>query len=267
MTEFETITVDNDGPVVLLTLARPQVRNAMNLRMIGEIKRAFDEINQDSNIRVIVLRGHGTVFCAGGDLNWMRDIIGKTEEEVLEDSRNLLNMYRAINNSPKLVITAVHGAVIAGGLGILACSDVLIAEAETKFCISEVGIGLVPGIIAAYILPRIGTSWFRYLAKTAKTFNADTARTAGLIHEIAAGENDLQHRVKNHINLGLAGSPDAITKTSDLINTLDNKNDEEIISNALSFNAKSRLSIEAQEGISAFLERRKPTWFERADQT
>ncbi|MEC7489662.1 MAG: enoyl-CoA hydratase-related protein [Pseudomonadota bacterium] len=266
MTEFETITVKNDGAVAVLTFERPQVRNAMNLPMIREIKRAFDEVNQDSSVRVIVLRGDGKVFCAGGDLNWMRDVIGQTEEEVMEDSRNLLDMYRTINNSPKLVITAIHGAAIAGGLGIVACSDVSIAERETKFCISEVGIGLVPGIIAAYILPRIGLSWFRYLAKTAITFDTHTARTAGLIHEVADGEDDLTDRVRKHVNLGLAASPDAITKTRDLIKSIDHKSEEEALSNALCFNAKSRLSKEAQEGISAFLDRRKPTWFRQTNQ-
>jgi len=185
MAEYETIAVSRDGPVATVSLNRPDVRNAMNPVMISEITAVFTAFNTDDDVRVIILRGEGNVFCAGGDLNWMKDVLGQTEAEVVEDSRLLLNMYRSINDSPKLVIASLRGAAVAGGLGIISCADVVIAEAQTKFCISEVKIGLVPGIIAAFILPRMGPGWFRYLSKTAILFDTDTARTAGLIHEIA----------------------------------------------------------------------------------
>jgi len=260
MTEFETITVVTDGPVATLSLNRPDVRNAMNPVMIREITAAFTGFNTSEAIRVVVLRGEGGVFCAGGDLNWMRDVLGQSEQEVIDDSRYLLNMYRAINDSPKLVIAAVEGAAIAGALGIISCADIIVAEAKTKFCISEVKIGLVPGIIAAFILPRIGTSWFRYLSKSAVLFDTDTARTTGLIHEIAADPEDLTERVDRHIKLGLASSPHAIAETGNLINSLGYSIDEGTLNTGLLFNAKARLSNAAQEGISAFLEKRLPGW-------
>ena len=165
MAEYETIAVSQDGPVATVSLNRPDVRNAMNPVMISEITAVFTAFNTDDDVRVIILRGEGNVFCAGGDLNWMKDVLGQTEAEVVEDSRLLLNMYRSINDSPKLVIASLRGAAVAGGLGIISCADVVIAEAQTKFCISEVKIGLVPGIIAAFILPRMGAGWFRYLSK------------------------------------------------------------------------------------------------------
>jgi methylglutaconyl-CoA hydratase len=260
MAEYQTIRVTRDGPVATLTLNRPDVRNAMNPVMIGDITSAFAAFNADDAVRVIVLRGDGPVFCAGGDLNWMKDVLGQTEQEVVEDSRHLLNMYRAINESPKLVIAAIRGAAVAGGLGIISCSDVVIAEAQTKFCISEVRIGLVPGIIAAFILPRIGPGWFRYLAKTAVMFDTDTARTAGLIHEIATDGADLDARVAAHTKHGLEASPDAIADTGHLIDTLGYEITEENYDKGLFFNAKARLSDAAQEGISAFLEKRSPGW-------
>ncbi len=260
MAEFETISLVTDGPVATLSLDRPDVRNAMNPTMIREITAAFDGFNTSETVRVIVLRGEGPVFCAGGDLNWMRDVLGQTEREVIDDSRHLLNMYRAINDSPKLVIAAVEGAAVAGALGIISCADIVIAETNTKFCVSEVKIGLVPGIIAAFILPRIGTGWFRYLSKSAVLFDTETARTAGLIHEIAAGTDDLARRIDSHIRLGLAASPDAIAQTGHLIDALGYEISEEMLDNGLLFNAKARLSNAAQEGISAFLEKRPPAW-------
>lgn len=260
MAEFDTISVTRDGPVATLSLNRPEVRNAMNPEMIGEISAAFGAFNEDETVRVIVLRGEGSVFCAGGDLNWMKDVLGQTEHEVVDDSRHLLNMYRSINNSPKLVIAALRGAAVAGGLGIISCADVVIAEAETKFCISEVKIGLVPGIIAAFILPRMGPGWFRYLSKTAILFDTETARIAGLIQEIAADDADLDARIAAHIKRALDASPDAIADTGHLIDALGYGISEENLDTGLLFNAKARLSDAAQEGISAFLEKRAPAW-------
>ncbi|MEX2455610.1 MAG: enoyl-CoA hydratase-related protein, partial [Rhodospirillaceae bacterium] len=206
--------------------------------------------------------GAGQGFCAGGDLNWMRDVLGQTEQEVAEDSRNLLRMYQAINDCPKLVIARLHGVAVAGALGIVACSDVVIAEKGTKFCISEVRIGLVPGLIAAFIIPRTGPGWFRYFAKSAILFDAETARQAGLVHEIADDEPDLDARTARHVALALGSSPEAIRRTGELIDALGYRIDEEIFDKGLIFNAKARLSEEAQEGISAFLEKRNPAWFQ-----
>jgi len=260
MSQLDTILVRTDGPVATLSLNRPDVRNAMNPTMIREIQTAFEIFNTNDEIRVVVIRGEGGVFCAGGDLNWMKDVLGQTEQEVMEDSRHLLNMYKSIDQSPKLVVTAVNGAAIAGALGIVACSDVVIAEAETKFCVSEVKIGLAPGIIAAFILPRVGPSWFRYISKTAILFDPPTAVKMGLVHEIADSKNTLEQRIAAHVKHGLGASPDAIERTANLVAALGYKTDEEMLNKGLLFNAKARLSAEAQEGIRSFLEKRQPVW-------
>ncbi|PPR11851.1 MAG: Methylmalonyl-CoA decarboxylase [Alphaproteobacteria bacterium MarineAlpha11_Bin1] len=260
MTEYQTISLSIVNAVARISLDRPEVRNAMNPTMIGEITSAFSTLNKDDGVRAIILRGSHGVFCAGGDLNWMKDVLGQTEEEVKEDSGHLLNMYRSINESPKLVIAALEGAVFAGGLGLIATSDVVIAEAKTKFCISEVKIGLTPGIIAAFILPRVGPSWMRYLSKTAVLFDCETARTAGLIHEIAKDIDDLEKKISAHIELALGASPEAIARTGKLIKELGHSVTDEALNTGLIYNAKARLSDEAQEGISSFLKKQKPSW-------
>ncbi len=260
MTNFEMITVDINGGIAKLRLNRPDVRNALNPKMIGEITDAFTVLSDDDLVRVIVIDGMGDTFCAGGDLNWMKDVLGQSEAEVMEDSRHLLNMYHAIHSCPKLVISAVQGAAIAGALGILSCSDVVIAEAKTVFCLSEVKIGLVPGIVGTFLIPRLGLSWFRYFAKTGIAFDTETARTAGLIHEIADSKNKVEERVYKHIKLALSASPAAIAKTNDLIGSIGYKLKEDALSAGLLFNAQARLSEEAQEGISSFLDKREPAW-------
>ena len=260
MAEFATIDLSREGPVATLTLNRPDVRNAMNPEMISEIRGVFDALSNEEDIRVIVIQGAGPGFCAGGDLNWMRDVLGQTEQEVVEDSRKLLRMYRAINDCPKLVIARLHGVAVAGALGIAACSDVVIAEAETKFCVSEVKLGLVAGIIGAFIIPRTGPGWFRYFAKTAVVFDADTARQAGLVHVVANGDDGLEAAVAQHVKLGLTASPDAIRSTGELVDAFGYEITEENFDIGLKFNAKARLSNAAQEGISAFLEKKSPAW-------
>ena len=255
-----TISIARDGAVATLTLDRPQVRNALNPEMIADIRAGFEKLSSDQTIRIIVLRGAGAAFCAGGDLNWMRDVLGQTETEVTVDSRNLLDMYRTIDTCPKLVVARVHGAAYAGAMGILACCDVVIARRDARFCLSEIRIGLVPGIIAAFLVPRVGTHRFRYLATSAITFDGEAALAAGLVHETAEDDSELDARVKAHVALGLQSSPGAIAKTGELIRALGGP-DQPMLDTGLAWNARARLSEEAQEGISAFLEKRSPAWF------
>ena len=135
MKDFQTINIDIEESVAYLILSRPKVRNALNLKMIAEITEAFATLNLSDTIRIIVIKGDGTSFSAGGDLEWMRDVVGQSETEIVSDSRQLVNMYEAINNSPKIVIAVPHGAAIAGAIGLIACSDLVITDKSAKFCI------------------------------------------------------------------------------------------------------------------------------------
>ena len=257
----ETIDVKIDPRgIATVALNRPDRRNAINPEMMDELLAALERLGGDEAVRAIVLRGNGTVFCAGGDLNWMRDTEGATEEEVARDSARLQQVYIAAANCPKTIVGRLHGAAMAGALGLVACCDVAIAETDTKFCLSEVRIGLAPGIVAGFLLPKIGAGWFRYLATGAVVFGTEVAARAGLIHEVAEDGADLDARVEAHCRLALAASPEAIAGTKALVADLGYRPDPALYETGLGWNVKTRMSDAAQEGIGAFLERRKARW-------
>lgn len=261
MADNETLAVSRDGRgIATVTLDRPAVRNAMNPTMMDALAAAIEELGADDTVRAIVLAGSGPVFCAGADLNWMRDTEGASAEEVAVDSRRLQSMYGALASCPKMTIARVHGAAMAGGLGLVGCCDVVVAAAGTKFCLSEVRIGLAPGIISSFLLPKIGPGWLRYFAVGAIVFGTDEAARAGLIHETAADETDLDARIEAHCRLALAASPEAIAATKALMADMAAAPDEALFETALAWNVRTRTSDAAKEGIGAFLERRKAGW-------
>ncbi len=261
MESYRTIVVQTDPRgIAAVALDRPDRRNAIDPEMMGELVSALERLGGDPGVRAIVLRGNGPVFCAGGDLNWMRDTEGASEEEVSRDSARLQRVYAAAANCPRMIIGRLHGAAMAGALGLVACCDVAIAEADTRFCLSEVRIGLAPGIIAGFLLPRVGASWFRYMATGAVVFGAAEALRSGLIHEVAADSADLDARVEAHCRLALAASPEAIAGTKALVADLGYGPDPALFPTGLGWNVKTRMSDAAKDGIGAFLERRKARW-------
>ena len=261
METCRTIAVETDGRgIATVALDRPDRRNAIDPEMMDELLAAFDRLGGDAAVRAIVLRGRGAAFCAGGDLNWMRDTEGATEDEVRRDSARLQRVYAAAASCPKMLVGRLHGAAMAGALGLVACCDVAIAEKDTRFCLSEVRLGLAPGIIAGFLLPRIGAGWFRYLATGAVVFGAEVAARSGLVHEVASDEADLDARVEAHCRLALAAAPEAIAATKALIADLGHGPDPALFDAGLGWNVKTRMSAPAQEGIGAFLERRKAGW-------
>ncbi len=261
MQQTETLAVSRDERgIATIALDRPAVRNAMNPLLMDELAASVAELGADATVRAIVLRGNGPVFCAGADLNWMRDTEGASPEEVAADSRRLQTMYATLASSPKMTIARIHGATMAGALGLVGCCDVAIAAAGTKFCLSEVRIGLAPGIISSFLLPKIGPGWLRYFAVGAVVFGAGEAARAGLIHETAADGADLDTRVEAHCRLALAASPEAVAATKGLLGEMAAAPDESLFETALSWNVSTRISGSAKEGIGAFLERRKAAW-------
>ena len=261
MSDHETITVSTDGNgIASVTLNRPEVRNAMNARLIAEVTEAFTTIGADGGVRAIVVRGAGKAFCAGADLNWMRDVENHSAEEVAADSRRLEAMYRAIDECPKTVIAGLHGAAMAGALGIAACCDVVIAERATKFCVSEVRLGLTPGIISTFVLPKVGASRLRHWAVSAIVFDAEEALRAGLVHRIADGEDDLDRQIDAQIGLALAASPEAVAWTKQLLAEATGAGDAAAFERGLQWNLRARTSDVAKAGIAAFLDKRAAPW-------
>ncbi len=261
MSDYETIAVSRDGNGIAgVTLSRPEVRNAMNARLIAEVTDAFTTLGADDGVRAIVIRGAGKVFCAGADLNWMRDVENHTADEVAADSRRLEAMYRAIDDCPKTTIARVHGAAMAGALGIVACSDAVIAERSTKFCVSEVRLGLTPGIISTFLLPKVGASRMRYWAVSAIVFEAEEALRAGLVHRIADDEDDLDRAIDAQIDLALAAAPEAVAWTKELLAEAGGAGDPAVFERGLRSNLRARTSEVAKAGIAAFLDKRAAPW-------
>ncbi len=261
MPQTATLSISRDRRgIATIALDRPAVRNAMNPQMMEELAAAAVALGAEDAVRAIVLRGNGPVFCAGADLNWMRDIEGAGTDDVAADSRRLQAMYEALASCPKTTIARVHGAAMAGALGLVACCDVAVAATATRFCLSEVRIGLAPGIVSSFLLPRIGPGWLRYFAIGAVVFGTEEAVRAGLIHETATGPGDLDVKVEAHCKRALAASPEAVAATKALLAEMGAARNAALFETALSWNVRTRSSQAAREGIGAFLEGPSPAW-------
>lgn len=264
-TEYRCLEVVLDSRGVLtVALSRPEVRNAFNEKVIEELSRVFTIEAVKSEVRVIVLRGNGAVFCAGGDLNWMRKGIKVSVQENLEDTRRLTRMFRILNECPKPVIGAIHGAAIGGGVGLVSICDIAIATAETQFSLSEVRLGIVPACIGPFVISKIGASYARGLFMSAERFLAPRAREIGLIHEVVSDANALQEAVEAVVTRILQCGPQAMAVAKKLVLDLSwperrahLADPDEYVAALL---AQLRVSDEGQEGLRAFLEKRPPQW-------
>jgi len=257
------VSLDPRG-VLTVTLNRPDVRNAFNEVLIDELGRVFATEALEPEVRVIVLRGEGRLFCAGGDLNWMRKSIDFTPAENLADTMKLTRMFAAMNECPKPVIGAVHGAAIGGGVGLVSICDLVIASRETQFSLSEVRLGIVPACIGPFVIAKIGASHARALFLSAERFNAEKAHQIGLIHQLVESENDLPGAVEKMLENILLCSPNAMTVAKRLVLDLSWPERRAQSPDVLEYVAKTladlRVTPEGQEGLRAFLEKRKPNW-------
>ena len=242
------LIAEREGAILNLTLNRPEVRNAFNAELIAALTASFSDITTSD--RVVVIRGNGEAFCAGGDLNWMREAADQSFDENAADARQLYDLFEAIATCPALVVAQVHGACFGGGCGIVAASDVVVADAGTKFAFSEVRLGLVPATISPFVLPKIGAGHARALFATGAIFDAERAQRIGLVHEIGGG--DLVAKiVKNQLAVGplAAASSKRLAMNAPLNRAA-----------AADLLAETRAGDEAREGIGAFLEKRKATF-------
>ncbi len=254
-----TIQTDLKSSVLYLTLNRPDVKNAMNIEMMKEIREAF--VNLAPDVRAVVVRGAGPFFCAGGDLNWMKSSITKSPKENEEDALQLAKMIRALDECPVPVITQVKGGAFGGGVGLVSASDIVIAEESAVFSLSEVKLGLIPATIGPLVMRKIGVSEARRLYLTGKRFSAQVAKDIHLVHEVVPLGAMLAVTNDYLLELSSAG-PEAIRTAKKLIReTLGEnlwKNDiAETTSRILS---EIRVGPEAQEGMKAFFEKRAPSW-------
>jgi len=257
--EFMTVLVAKEGKTLRLTMNRPQIHNAFNAAMIRELAVAFDEAKKDSDVRLVVLTGAGESFCAGADLNWMREIIRYSYEQNLRESRELAELMHSIYTLPKPTIARINGAVIGGGTGLFAACDIVIASDRAKFGLSEVKIGLIPAAIGPYVIRRIGESAARELFLTGERFDARRALEIGLVNKIVPHEA-LDNKVEEVVRLLLSSGPEALAKCKELLQRVPAMSLDEAKGYTAEMIAGLRVSPEGQEGMAAFLEKRKPKW-------
>jgi methylglutaconyl-CoA hydratase len=251
---------NTDQGVHTITLNRPEIRNAFNDVLIGEIHQAFDAVSRRSDVRCVVLAANGPAFCAGGDLNWMRRMADYTREQNLADAQALAQMLHTLDQCPHPTIARVQGDVFAGGLGLLAACDVVVSSDSATFCLSEVKIGLIPATISPYVVRAIGARAARRYFMTAERFSAAEAHRIGLVHESVPADQ-LDATVQTLVRTLCANSPMAVRDAKRLVDTVAAQAiDEALIARTVAGIADSRASVEGKEGVQAFLDKRKPNW-------
>jgi len=245
---MSALRIDRDGDVLRVTLARPETRNAFDAALIAELAAAFVDVG---TARAVLVRGDGASFCAGADVEWMRASAELTVEENVADANALRRMLEAIDGCPAPVVAAVHGHAFGGGVGLVACSDIVVAHERTVFAFSEVKLGIVPAVISPFALRRIGEGAARRYFVTGERFDAETALRIGLVHEVTA---DLDGALDPILAELRTAGPRAARHAKRL--ALERPDGPETARRI----AERRTSDEGQEGLRAFLDRRRPSW-------
>ncbi len=259
MTEYKHLNRKDDGGVSTVALNRTEVRNALNADLTQDLTKCFEELSDNENVRVVVLMGEGSIFCAGADVGYMRDAANFSYDENLEDARRLAAMFRAVDECMKPVVAVVRGAAIGGGAGLVAAADVVVADEGAKFAFSEVLLGIAPATIAPFVVRKIGYSQARALFLSGERFDATKARDIGLIHEVATSDG-LDAAVDKAVKRLLRGGPEAQAAVKMLLREIETV--EPLDATALMSGVISSLRTgdEGQEGLAAFLEKREPSW-------
>lgn len=257
--------IDAQG-VATLTMNRPELHNAFDDLLIADLTAELKRLDGDSRVRVVLLAGSGRSFSAGADLNWMRRMADYTREENLSDALGLAALMQTLNGLGKPTIALVQGAAFGGGVGLVACCDLAIATRRATFCLSEVKLGLMPAVISPYVVAAMGPRACRRYFLTAEPFDAAEACRLGLVHEVVADDASLQERGAELAGLLLRNGPRAMTAAKELIAAVAGRApDEALIADTAGRIADQRASAEGREGVSAFLEKRKPEWVKGYD--
>ncbi|MFA7405854.1 MAG: enoyl-CoA hydratase/isomerase family protein [Pelobacteraceae bacterium] len=261
MSEQTIIThIDSRGRATL-TMNRPELHNAFDDRLISDLTDALRELDEDPDVRVVVLAANGKSFSAGADLNWMRRMADYSREQNLADAENLAELMHTLDTLSKPTIALVQGAAYGGGVGLVACCDIAIATARATFCLSEVKLGLFPAVISPYVIAAIGSRASRRYFLSAESFDAGDALLLGLVHQVVADEHELAATAERMVSQLLANSPAAMAGAKNLVAAVAGRHvDDALIADTAGRIADQRSSREGREGLSAFLEKRKPSW-------
>lgn len=251
-----------DGVVARVTLARPDVHNAFDASMIGELRATFSGFAREApgQLRVVVLGGDGPTFCAGADVAWMRAAMALDVEGNEQDAMAMADMFEAIDTCPVPVIARVHGAALGGGMGLCAVADIVIAESGSRFGFTETRLGILPAVIAPFVVAKIGESHARALFPGGKRFDAVRAQRIGLVHEVVEGEAALDTAVDAAIDDVLASGPIAVRAAKAIIREVRGLGHGSAKWHTARVIARQRVSDEAREGFAAFDQKRRPAW-------
>lgn len=257
--ELERLQLDLDGPVARVWLNRPETRNAFDGLMVTELRKTLFDLGSLDQVQVVVLGGRGPSFCAGADLQWMKAAAGFTRDENLREAQALADLFFTVYNSPKPIVARVQGAALGGGSGLVAASDIPVAALGTQFGFTEVRLGIVPALISPYVIGKIGESAARELFLTGERFEAVRAAEIGLVRAAVPPE-DLDAAVEGRVQELLQAGPRAIAEAKALIREVAWKRVEDVQRYTVERISDLRVSAEGQEGMRAFLEKRKPSW-------
>lgn len=256
------VLVEQKQPGVLwLTLNRPEIHNAFNDEVISELLEQLDKAESDPDIRVLVLASTGKNFSAGADLNWMKSMKDASYEENIFDALQLANLLYRLNHCSKPTICRIQGAAFGGGVGLVSCCDMAVAVKSATFALSEVKIGLIPATISPYVVRAMGERNARRFFQTAETFTAERASAMRLLHEVVETEAEMDAQIQIWIDALLANGPHAMSESKRLIgDVVARPLSEDMLRCTSEWIAKVRISPEGQEGLKAFLDKRKPDW-------
>jgi len=258
---MNTIKIKQHARYTELALSRPERSNAFNAQMIQELTEALNDIANTSS-KALLIHGEGKHFCAGADLQWMKDTVDFSAEQNKADAIALANLFHRLNTMPMPTIAACHGAIFGGGIGLLAACDIVISSEQATFCLSEVKIGLAPATIAPFVIAAIGERQMRRYALSAERFNPQRAHEIGLVHELVSADqlHNFSHKLAHNIS---CNAPDAVAKTKQLIFDLAVTEDTMDLTSDLI--ATIRTSEEGQHGLNAFISRTAPRWEDSND--
>lgn len=256
---MSSVLIERDGPVLRVTLNRPDVRNAFDEEVIRALTNAATAAADDREVRAIVLGGKGKSFCAGADIGWMAKGIAYSRQENLSDAEDMARMMERLDTLPMPVIGRIQGSALGGGVGLAAICDIVVATDDAVFALSEVKLGILPAVVAPYVLRKIGISAARELFLTGVRFDAARARQLGLVHEVVPTDA-LDAAVAKRVADVLAASPTGTARAKALLREIASRHPEDVIGVTTNAIASQRVSEEGQEGLRAFLEKRKPSW-------
>lgn len=251
-------TIENQ--VAKVTLNRPSVHNAFNEEVISELINCFDDAQQNNDVRVLILQSNGKTFSAGADLQWMQKMANYTHDENVADAKNLALMLHKLYTLEKPTIARVQGAAFGGAVGLIACCDIAIASKLSKYCLSEVKLGLLPATISPYVINAVGARHAKRLFMAAEVISARRARRIGLVSETVS-EDELDEQIDTIVAKILKNGPKAVALSKILINDIQSSPiNNELMHKTSHSIASARVSEEGQEGLQAFLEKRSPKW-------